>query len=116
MLGTATAGLTGASAVSSIVPVVGVVLGLSCLRLVADSGTWVTSEVLAHYLAELLARPMTLDQVPLRKAALLQHAHQHILLIKPESEYEFVHRLVRDHLACCDPVHLGEEVARRLRD
>lgn len=116
LLGIATAGLTGASAVSSIVPVVGVVLGLSCLRLVADSGTWVTSEVLAHYLAELLARPMTLDQVPLRKAALLEHAHQHILLIKPESEYEFVHRLVRDHLACCDPVHLGEEVSRRLRD
>jgi hypothetical protein len=111
LLGVASAGLLGASDSFAAVPVVGVVLGLSCLPLAATSSGGIA---LTHYSAELLARPMTLDELPFRRTALLRFAHERILLIKPESEYQFVHRLLRDHLASCDPERLGAEVSRRL--
>ncbi|MER5260952.1 NACHT domain-containing protein [Actinosynnema sp. NPDC002837] len=63
-----------------------------------------------HLLAELLARPLALDEFPLRRKAVLQSARDRVLLV---DEHRFPHDLVREHLAECDPVELTASVERR---
>ncbi|MFJ6676350.1 NACHT domain-containing protein [Actinosynnema sp. NPDC091369] len=64
----------------------------------------------AHLVAELLARPLALDEFPLRRKAILQSARDRVLLV---DEHRFPHDLVRDHLAECDPAELAADVERR---
>ncbi|GAB2987199.1 NACHT domain-containing protein [Saccharothrix stipae] len=63
-----------------------------------------------HPLAELLARPLALDEFPLRRKAILQSARDRVLLV---DAHRFPHDLVRDHLAECDPAELAATVERR---
>jgi signal recognition particle receptor subunit beta len=63
-----------------------------------------------HPVAELLARPLALDEFPLRRKAILQSARDRVLLV---DEHRFPHDLVRDHLAECDPAELAADVERR---
>ncbi|WP_367137052.1 NACHT domain-containing NTPase [Saccharothrix sp. HUAS TT1] len=63
--------------------------------------------------AELLARPLALDEFPLRRKAVLQSARDRVLLV---DEHRFPHGAVRDHLAGCDPAELAATVARRQAD
>ncbi|WP_158851963.1 NACHT domain-containing protein [Saccharothrix deserti] len=60
--------------------------------------------------AELLARPLALDEFPLRRKAILQSARDRVLLV---DELRFPHSLVRDHLAECDPAEVAANVERR---
>ncbi|MEV0680621.1 NACHT domain-containing protein [Actinosynnema sp. NPDC050436] len=60
--------------------------------------------------AELLAKPLALDEFPLRRKAVLQAARDRVLLV---DDHRFPHAAVRDHLAECDPVDLGATVERR---
>lgn len=60
--------------------------------------------------AELLARPLALDELPLRRKALLQSARDRVLLVEG---FRFPHAVVRDHLAACDAEELAASVARR---
>ncbi|MEU4803151.1 hypothetical protein [Actinosynnema sp. NPDC023587] len=60
--------------------------------------------------AELLAKPLALDEFPLRRKAVLQSARDRVLLV---DDNRFPHALVRDHVAECDPVELGATVERR---
>ncbi len=60
--------------------------------------------------AELLARPLALDEFPLRRKAVIQSALDRVLLV---DDNRFVHAVVRDHVAECDPVELGAAVERR---
>ncbi|ONI89476.1 hypothetical protein ALI22I_15800 [Saccharothrix sp. ALI-22-I] len=60
--------------------------------------------------AELLARPLALDEFPLRRKAILQSARDRVLLV---DELRFPHSLVRDHLAECDPAQLTTNVETR---
>ncbi|MGW4112645.1 NACHT domain-containing protein [Actinosynnema sp. NPDC004786] len=64
----------------------------------------------AHPVAELLARPLALDEFPLRRKAVLQSARDRVLLV---DGHRFPHDLVRDHLAECDPADLVTMVERR---
>ncbi|MEU4744080.1 hypothetical protein AB0G02_26940, partial [Actinosynnema sp. NPDC023658] len=66
-----------------------------------------------HPVAELLARPLALDEFPLRRKAILQSARDRVLLV---DEHRFPHGLVRDHLADCDPAELAATVGRRRAD
>jgi hypothetical protein len=116
LLGVALAGLAGAPVSFSVAPLIGVTLGLIWLPLVATGAAFGVVDVITHHVSELMARPLTFDELPFRKAALLRFAHDRILLMKPENEYLFVHRLLRDHLAGCDPERLGAEVERRWHD
>lgn len=52
---------------------------------------------------------------PLRRRRFLRHAADRSLLSKSGSEYRFVHLLVRDHLAECDPDALGAKAELRAR-
>ncbi|MEV5544043.1 hypothetical protein AB0L13_45320 [Saccharopolyspora shandongensis] len=52
---------------------------------------------------------------PLRRGRFLRHAADRSLLSKSGSEYRFVHLLVRDHLAECDPDALGAKAEVRAR-
>ncbi|MFI9011727.1 NACHT domain-containing protein [Actinosynnema sp. NPDC053489] len=63
-----------------------------------------------HAVAEVLARPLALDEFPLRRKAILHSARDRVLLV---DEHRFPHDLVRDHLAGCDPVELAATVERR---
>ncbi|MFD0203490.1 MULTISPECIES: NACHT domain-containing protein [Saccharothrix] len=63
-----------------------------------------------HLVAELLARPLALDEFPLRRKAVLQSARDRVLLV---DEHRFPHDVVRDHLAECDPAELTANVERR---
>ncbi|MFT7838105.1 hypothetical protein Q5530_18370 [Saccharothrix sp. BKS2] len=63
--------------------------------------------------AELLSRPLALDEFPLRRKALLRSARDRLLLVEG---FRFPHAAVRDHLAGCDPVELAATVARRRAD
>ncbi|XVV14212.1 hypothetical protein ACQP2X_07665 [Actinoplanes sp. CA-131856] len=47
------------------------------------------------------------------RRSFLRFAADRMLLVRTESEYRFVHLLIRDHLAGCDPVELGAAVERR---
>ncbi|MFF5085181.1 NACHT domain-containing protein [Actinoplanes sp. NPDC000266] len=47
------------------------------------------------------------------RRSFLRFAVDRMLLVRTESEYRFVHLLIRDHLAACDPVELGAAVERR---
>ncbi|MBM7813723.1 NACHT domain-containing protein [Saccharothrix algeriensis] len=60
--------------------------------------------------AEVLAKPLALDEFPLRRKAVLQSARDRVLLV---GDHRFPHAAVRDHLADCDPVELGAAVERR---
>jgi hypothetical protein len=83
----------------------GAVTGL----LVGLAGTPIANRP-AHLVAELLARPLALDEFPLRRKAILQSARDRVLLV---DELRFPHDLVRDHLAECDPADLAADVERR---
>ncbi|PSL57848.1 NACHT domain-containing protein [Saccharothrix carnea] len=63
-----------------------------------------------HLVAELLARPLALDEFPLRRKAVLQSARDRVLLV---DEHRFPHDVVRDHLAECDPAELAASVEHR---
>ncbi len=63
-----------------------------------------------HPVAELLARPLALDEFPLRRKVVLQSARDRVLLV---DEHRFPHGVVRDHLAECDPAELATTVERR---
>ncbi|MEV8436766.1 NACHT domain-containing protein [Actinosynnema sp. NPDC051121] len=63
-----------------------------------------------HLVAELLARPLALDEFPLRRKAILHSARDRVLLV---DGHRFPHDLVRDHLAECDPAELARSVERR---
>ncbi|KOX22785.1 hypothetical protein ADK67_22995 [Saccharothrix sp. NRRL B-16348] len=63
-----------------------------------------------HPVAELLARPLALDEFPLRRKAILQSARDRVLLV---DGHRFPHEVVRDHLAECDPAELATSVERR---
>ncbi|QFZ22440.1 NACHT domain-containing protein [Saccharothrix syringae] len=63
--------------------------------------------------AELLARPLALEELPPRRRALLQSARDRLLLVEG---FRFPHAAVRDHLAACDPAELAADVARRRAD
>ncbi|NUT47893.1 MAG: hypothetical protein HOV94_11375, partial [Saccharothrix sp.] len=63
-----------------------------------------------HPVAELLARPLALDEFPLRRKAILQAARDRVLLV---DAHRFPHDLVRDHLAERDPAELAADVERR---
>ncbi|MCE6994002.1 hypothetical protein LZG04_04120 [Saccharothrix sp. S26] len=63
-----------------------------------------------HPVAELLARPLALDELPLRRKAVLASARDRVLLV---DEHRFPHDLVRDHLAGCDAAELAATVERR---
>jgi hypothetical protein len=59
-----------------------------------------------------LAIALTGDLVPWR-ADFLRFAADRSLLAGSDGDYRFVHLLVRDHLARCDPARLAEAVLRR---
>ncbi|MDX3661701.1 NACHT domain-containing protein [Streptomyces sp. ID05-26A] len=113
LMGVAFAGLAGAPAGFSLAPLIGVTLGLIWLPLVATGAAFGVVDAVTHHISELVARTMTFDELPIRKGALLRFAHDRILLIKPENDYLFAHRLLRDHLAACDPVRLSAEIERK---
>ncbi|MEU7526966.1 NACHT domain-containing protein [Saccharothrix sp. NPDC042600] len=93
-------------------PVTGLVIGLATMP------PWTVDEfpfdATADGLAEVLARPLTTSELPWRRAAVLRYATERILLVRVGSEHRFVHRLVRDHLARCDPAALARSVRERL--
>ncbi|MEU6150136.1 NACHT domain-containing protein [Actinosynnema sp. NPDC047251] len=60
--------------------------------------------------AELIAKPLALDEFPLRRKAVIQSARDRVLLV---DDNRFPHAVVRDHVAGCDPVELGATVERR---
>ncbi|MEU5696101.1 NACHT domain-containing protein [Actinosynnema sp. NPDC020468] len=103
------AGLVGAAGAAALhaplmtdalAPVTGLLVGLAVTPITARS----------TLLAEPLARPLALDEFPLRRKALLQSARDRVLLL---DQHRFPHNLVRDHLAECDPSDLGASAARR---
>ncbi|XVV01902.1 hypothetical protein ACQPW3_31605 [Actinosynnema sp. CA-248983] len=61
-------------------------------------------------MVELLAKPLALDEFPLRRKAIIQSARDRVLLVDGN---RFPHGVVRDHLADCDPVELATTVERR---
>lgn len=102
LAGVGLAALTGASVrPSALGAVTGLVIGLAVTPLANRRSDRV---------AELLARPLAFDELPLRRKAILQAARDRVLLV---DEHRFPHGLVRDHLAECDPVELAASVARR---
>ncbi|GAA3870008.1 hypothetical protein GCM10022243_39290 [Saccharothrix violaceirubra] len=84
----------------AVAPVTGLLVGLAVTPLAARSSA----------LAEVLARPLTLHDLPVRRRALLHTARDRVLLVDGT---RFPHVLVRDHLADCDPEELGAHAARR---
>ncbi|MBY8848383.1 hypothetical protein K7G98_07050 [Saccharothrix sp. MB29] len=102
LAGVGFAALAGAAAQpAALAPATGLLLGLAVTPLAVRP--W-------QVVAELLARPLALDEFPLRRGALLQAARDRVLLV---DEHRFPHALVRDHLAACDPVDLAATVRRR---
>ncbi|MCP2094252.1 MULTISPECIES: NACHT domain-containing protein [Actinosynnema] len=99
-------GALGAGAVVdpgvALAPSVGVLVGLLVLPLVVRP---------VDRIAELLAKPLALDELPLGRGALAQTARDRLLLV---GDQRFPHAVVRDHLAACDPVDLAE-LARQVR-
>jgi hypothetical protein len=47
------------------------------------------------------------------RPAFLRFAVDRSILVRAGREYRFLHLLVRDHLAECDPAALGDAVERR---
>ncbi|WP_433263356.1 NACHT domain-containing protein [Actinosynnema sp. CS-041913] len=82
-------------------PVTGLLIGLAVTPVAARP---------FEPVAELLAKPLALDEFPLRRKAVLQSARDRVLLV---GDHRFPHGVVRDHLAECDPVELGATVERR---
>ncbi|AXX32963.1 NACHT domain-containing protein [Actinosynnema pretiosum subsp. pretiosum] len=99
-------GALGAGAVvdpgAALAPSVGVLVGLLVLPLVVRP---------VDRVAEVLAKPLALDELPLGRGALAQTARDRLLLV---GDQRFPHAVVRDHLAACDPVDLAE-LARQIR-
>jgi len=113
VLGTAVAYWLGASPTTAVLgPMTGVLIGLFSAPTSAREHL-LPFELIATGMAEALARPLVLGELPLRRKALLHFAGARMLLLHVEGEYRFAHALVRDHLATCDPVELGAAVERR---
>ncbi|MDR6595787.1 NACHT domain-containing protein [Saccharothrix longispora] len=102
LVGVGSAALAGAAAQpAALAPATGLLLGLAVTPLAVRP--W-------QAVAELLARPLALDEFPLRRGALVQAARDRVLLV---DGHRFPHAVVRDHLAACDPVDLAATVRRR---
>ncbi|MBW4721504.1 NACHT domain-containing protein [Saccharothrix obliqua] len=95
-------------------PVTGLLIGMAPALLLATNTP--PLDALADALAWLFVRPLAATELPWRRTALLRFAAERILLVQDGREYRFVHRLIRDHLAECDPVELDHRVSRRLAD
>ncbi|WNV88530.1 NACHT domain-containing protein [Umezawaea sp. Da 62-37] len=97
---------------SVLAPMTGILIGLFSAPTSAREHL-LPFELISTGMAELLARPLVLGELPLRRKALLHFAGDRMLLLHVEGEYRFAHALVRDHLASCDPAELGAAVDRR---
>ncbi|GGP50290.1 NACHT domain-containing protein [Saccharothrix coeruleofusca] len=89
----------------ALAPVTGLLIGLAVIPPAAARPLDAVTEA--------LARPLALDEFPLRRRAVLRDARDRVLLVEVDGEHRFPHPLVRDHLAGRDPAELGAEVARR---
>ncbi|MCS7481347.1 NACHT domain-containing protein [Umezawaea endophytica] len=111
--GLGAAGLLGASFDTSVLgSLTGLAIGLLIGPVTAVQAIFPFD--VTHGLAELLAKPLAHGELPWRRTVLLRFASDRILLTEVDGEYRFVHALVRDHLAACDPVRLAELVRRRV--
>ncbi|MEU4765694.1 hypothetical protein AB0H12_20800 [Actinosynnema sp. NPDC023794] len=95
-------------------PVAGLLMGLAVFPVFTVDAFPV--DVMTDGLAEVLARPLAAAELPWRRTVLLRFAAERILLIQVGAEYRFAHRLIRDHLADCDPVELAQRVRRRVNE
>lgn len=112
-IGTLVAWLTGAPAdVAILGPVTGIMIGLAVMPSSAEE--IFPFDAISDGLAELAALPLTVSELPWRRAAMIEYATERILLIQVGEEHRFVHRLIRDHLARCDPRELAIRVQDRL--
>ncbi len=113
LLGTGLAFWLGAPLTTAVLaPMTGVLIGLFSAPTSAREHL-LPFELISTGMAELLARPLVLGELPLRRKALLHFAGDRMLLLHVEGEYRFAHALVRDHLASCDPAELGAAVESR---
>lgn len=96
----ALAAALGAPITPHIAPITGLLIGLAVTPTVRPP----------EPVVELLAKPLALDEFPLRRKAIIQSARDRVLLVTGN---RFPHALVRDHLADCDPVELATTVERR---
>ena len=111
--GTAVAyALDAPMATALLAPMTGLLIGLFSAPTSAREHL-VPFELISTAVAELLARPLVLGELPLRRKALLAFANDRMLLLHVAGEYRFAHALLRDHIAACDPAELGAAVARR---
>ncbi|MEO6091276.1 MAG: NACHT domain-containing protein [Umezawaea sp.] len=113
LAGTGLAYWFGASLTTAVLaPLTGVLIGLFSASISAREHL-LPFELISTGMAEALARPLVLGELPLRRKALLNFAGDRMILLHVEGEYRFAHALVRDHLADCDPARLGAAVERR---
>jgi energy-coupling factor transporter ATP-binding protein EcfA2 len=113
LVGTGLAYWLGASLTTAVLgPMTGVLIGLFSAPTSAREHL-LPFELISTGMAEALARPLVLGELPLRRKALLHFAGDRMILLHVEGEYRFAHALVRDHLATCDPAQLGAAVERR---
>ncbi|MBW4719952.1 hypothetical protein [Saccharothrix obliqua] len=103
------AGLVGVGLAAVAGARLGVPLDAVTGLLVGLAGTPVATRPV-RAVAELLAKPLALDEFPLRRKAVVQSARDRVLLLDGD---RFPHAAVRDHLAACDPVELGATAERR---
>lgn len=89
----------------------GLALGCGAIRLIPTS--YVVNYALSVVTDTLCFRAA--GYFPLRRRRFLRHAADRSLLSKSGSEYRFVHLLVRDHLAECNPDALGAKAEVRAR-
>lgn len=93
-------------------PTLGLLIGLMITPIAARDYVW-PFDLLSERAAELLARPLVVGELSLRRRSLLNLAEDRLLLSYVDGEYRFAHSVLRDHLAACDPVRLSGEVRRR---
>ncbi|MEU7529792.1 NACHT domain-containing protein [Saccharothrix sp. NPDC042600] len=92
----------GAPPAPHVAPITGLLIGLAVAPVARSP----------EPVVELLAKPLALDEFPLRRKAFIQSARDRVLLVDGN---RFPHAAVRDHLAECDPVDLAGTVERRRR-